>query len=198
MVAPGLKIAPELIEGLEEALEKGIVCSNYIDPEQTWETLKNFKGGTALFSQPTTPIKCGGAPQKIMYMAEEHFKNSGVRDKTNIVYALPSSAIFGVKKIANTLMGVIKRKDINVRFFHKLIEIDVENKIAYYEIGKKVSANKTVVLLDGDKASVDNDIHINYKDVKVTKKGDLYGIHFDMMHLAPPQSAPDFIRNHHL
>ena len=195
VVAPGLKIAPELIEGLEEALEKGIVCSNYIDPEQTWETLKNFKGGTALFSQPTTPIKCGGAPQKIMYMAEEHFKNSGVRDKTNIVYALPSSAIFGVKKIANTLMGVIKRKDINVRFFHKLIEIDVENKIAYYEIGKKVSANKTVVLLDGDKASVDNDIHINYKDVKVTKKGDLYGIHFDMMHLAPPQSAPDFIRN---
>ena len=48
-----------MIKGLPEALEKGVACSNYIDPEHTWETIKNFKGGNALFTQPTTPIKCG-------------------------------------------------------------------------------------------------------------------------------------------
>ena len=195
VVVPGLKMAPEMVEGLAEAMEKGVVCSNYTDPKHTWETLKNFKGGTALFTQPTTPIKCGGAPQKIMYLADEHFRNSGVRDKTKIVFALPSGAIFGVKIVADTLMDVIDRKDINVRFFHKLVKVDGDNKIAWYEIDKDLTAGGCVTLADGDESSLDKEIQYNYKDVKVTKKGNRYGIHFDMMHLAPPQSAPDFIMN---
>lgn len=195
VVVPGLKIAPELVEGLPEAIEKGIVCSNYINPEHTWETLQNFKGGTALFTQPTTPIKCGGAPQKIMYLAEDYFRKSGVRNKTEVVFALPSASIFGVKIIADTLMNVVDRKDINVRFFHKLVKVDANQKIAWYEIDKDLSAGGCVTLADGDEASLDKDIQYNYKDVKVIKDGERYGIHFDMMHLAPPQCAPDFIRN---
>lgn len=195
VVVPGLIMASEMVEGLPEAMEKGIVCSNYTDPDHTWETLKNFKGGTALFTQPTTPIKCGGAPQKIMYLAEEHFKNSGVRDKTDIVFALPGGSIFGVKIIADTLMDVIDRKDINIRFFHKLVKIDTDKKIAWYEIDKDLTSGGCVTLADGDEASLDKDIQYNYKDVKVTREGDRYGIHFDMLHLAPPQSAPDFIKN---
>jgi len=81
-------MAPELVEGLQEAMDKGVVCSNYTNPKHTWETLQKFKGGTALFTQPATPIKCGGAPQKIMYLADEHFRKTGVRNKTDIVFAL--------------------------------------------------------------------------------------------------------------
>ena len=195
VVAPGIKIAPELVEGLQEAMDKGIVCSNYTNPKHTWETLKNFKGGTALFTQPATPIKCGGAPQKIMYLAEEHFKKEGIRDKTDVVFALPSGSIFGVKIIADTLMEVVDKKDINVRFFHKLVKVDADKKIAWYEIEKDLTGGGCVTISDGDLESLDKEIQYNYKDVKVTKEGDRYGIHFDMMHLAPPQSAPDFIRN---
>lgn len=195
VVAPGLKIAPELVEGLQEAMDKGVVCSNYTNPEHTWETLKNFEGGTALFAQPATPIKCAGAPQKIMYLADDYFRKSGVRGKTNIVFALPAAVIFGVKIIADTLMDVIDRKDINVRFFHKLVKVDADKKIAWFEIVKDITAGGCVTLADGDESQLDRDIQYNYKDVKVTKDGNLYGIHFDMMHLAPPQSAPDFIRN---
>jgi len=195
VVVPGLKIAPELVEGLTEAMEKGVVCSNYTDPNHTWETLKNFNGGTALFTQPTTPIKCGGAPQKIMYLADDYFRKTGVRKKSDIVFALPSGSIFGVKIIADTLMNVVDRKDINVRFFHKLVKVDADKKIAWYEIDKDLTAGGCVTIADGDVASLDRDIQYNYKDVKVTREGDRFGIHFDMMHLAPPQCAPDFIRN---
>lgn len=195
VVVPGLKIAPELVEGLPEAMDKGVVCSNYTNPEHTWKTLQNFKGGTALFTQPTTPIKCGGAPQKIMYLADDYFRKAGVRSKTDVVFALPSGAIFGVKIIADTLMNVVDRKDINVRFFHKLVKVDADKKIAWYEIDKDLSAGGCVTIADGDEASLDKDIQYNYKDVKVTREGDRYGVHFDMMHLAPPQCAPDFIRN---
>ena len=54
-----------LIEGLTEAIDKGVVCSNYTDPKHTWEVIKNFKGGNAVFTQPATPIKCGGAVSKM-------------------------------------------------------------------------------------------------------------------------------------
>ena len=107
VVAPGLKMDPGLIEGLTEALDKDVVCSNYTDPIHTWNVLKNFKGGNAIFTQPTTPIKCGGAPQKICYLAADHFRKEGILDKTNVVFATPGTVIFGVPVIAKTLMKVI-------------------------------------------------------------------------------------------
>ncbi len=147
VVCPGLRMAPELVEGLGEAMEKGVVCSNYTDPDHTWQTLKNFKGGTALFVMPTTPIKCGGAPQKIMYLADDHFRKTGVRDKTDILFAIPGGVIFAVKPIAATLMTVVDRKDINVRFFHNLVKVDPQEKIAWFEIAKDLSAGGCVVIV---------------------------------------------------
>ena len=194
VVCPGLKIAPEMIEGLQEAMDKGVVCSNYTNPKHTWEVLQNFKGGTALFTQPATPIKCGGAPQKIMYLADDHFRKAGIREKTDMVFALPSGVIFGVELIADTLMEVVDRKDINVRFFHTLVMVDADKKIAWYKLEKDIKSGGCITIAGGDEKSLDTDIQYNYKDVKVTKEGDLFGIHFDMMHLAPPQCAPDFIK----
>ncbi len=195
VVAPGLVMAPELVKGLTEAMDKGVVCSNYTDPKHTWEVLKNFKGGTALFTQPTTPIKCGGAPQKIMYLAEDHFVKSGVRKKTNVVFATPGSVIFGVKPIAKTLMEVIDRKDINIRFHHKLVEVDGEKQIAWYELAKDVEAGGYVVMSgDNEGKKLDESIQYNYKKVDAIKENGRFGIKFDMMHLAPPQAAPKFIK----
>jgi len=195
VVCPGLRMAPELVEGLTEAMDKGVVCSNYTNPQHTWEVLKNFKGGTALFTMPTTPIKCGGAPQKIMYLADEHFRKSGVRKKTDILFAIPGGVIFAVKPIADTLMTVVDKKDINVRFFHKLVKVDGDKKIAWYEIDKDLSAGGCVIMSNDESKTLDKDIQYNYKDVKTTVDGNRFGIHYDMLHLAPPQASPKFIAN---
>jgi len=45
-----------------------------------------FKGGNAIFTCPKLPIKCGGAPQKILYLSEETFRKNGVRDSTKVRY----------------------------------------------------------------------------------------------------------------
>lgn len=195
IVSPGIRIANELVEGLPEAIDKGVVCSNYTDPKHTAKVLRNFKGGTALFTQPATPIKCGGAPQKIMYLAEEFFKKSNVRHKTKVVFATPGSVIFGVKPIAKTLMEVIKRKDINVRYHHKLVKVDGENKIAWFEVTKDLSAGGCTIMEDKTVKIDDDSINFNNKDIEVVQKDNLFGIHFDMLHLAPPQAAPDLIKN---
>ncbi|MBT8185957.1 MAG: NAD(P)/FAD-dependent oxidoreductase [Eudoraea sp.] len=197
VVAPGIAYDYSSVPGLGEAMDKGVVCSNYTDPEHTWNVLKNFKGGTALFTQPATPIKCGGAPQKIMYLAESYFRKSGVRKKTNVVFATNGTIIFGIKKIADTLMKVVDRKDINLRFYHKLVAIDAKKQIAWYELGKEIKDGGCVVYSEDqpDDLELDDTFQYNYKDVKVTIDGDRYGIHYDMLHTAPPSVAPKFIKN---
>ncbi len=176
VVCPGIKIDPSLVKGLPEAIDKGVVCSNYTNPQFTWDVLSNFKGGTALFTQPTTPIKCGGAPQKIMYLADDAFKRSGVRNKTNIVFATPGTVIFGVKEIAKTLMEVVDRKNIQLSFGYQLVEVDGKEQIAWYEMADH------------------ENYHNKNENITVIEDGKRKGIKFDMMHLAPPQSAPDFIK----
>ncbi|HSR39517.1 MAG TPA: FAD/NAD(P)-binding oxidoreductase, partial [Phnomibacter sp.] len=74
VISAGIQMDLDALPGLREALQTDSVCSNYLDPEKTFEVLKKFKGGNAVFTQPATPIRCGGAPQKIMYLAEEYFK----------------------------------------------------------------------------------------------------------------------------
>ncbi len=195
VVAPGLAYDFSLVPGLGEAIDKGVVCSNYTDPKHTWNVVKNFKGGTALFTQPTTPIKCGGAPQKIMYLAENHFRKSGVKKKTDIVFATGGTVIFGVKEVAKTLMEVVDRKDINLRFHHKLVAVDGDKQIAWYELGKDITAGGCVVMSGEDtEKHLDETFQYNYKDVKVTVDGNRYGIHYDMLHTAPPSVAPKFIK----
>ncbi len=179
VVSPGLAMEPSMIEGLEEALDKGVVCSNYTNPKHTWEVIKNFKGGNAIFTQPTTPIKCGGAPQKIAYLASDYFRKKGILDKTNVVFATPGSVIFGVKPIADTLNKVIARYGIHFKPFYAPVKVDSENKIVTF---KFVGDNE-------------NQCVINEGGLKEKRTGDHFiEMPFDMLHLAPPQAAPKFVR----
>jgi hypothetical protein len=76
VVALGIQTDFERIKGLTEALLTPGVCSNYSSStvEKTWTDLQQFKGGNAIFTFPNTPVKCAGAPQKIMYLADDHFR----------------------------------------------------------------------------------------------------------------------------
>ena len=135
VVTAGIHIKWDAIKGLEEALGKNGVSSNYsVDyVEDTWKNIQNFKGGTALFTQPSSPVKCAGAPQKIMYLADDYFNQSGVRDKSEVKFFSGLGNIFAVEKYANTLEKVIERKGIETNFLMELIEIDGPNKVATFE-----------------------------------------------------------------
>ena len=58
VVCPGIQLDWNKIKGLKETLGKNNVSSNYSfqHAPYTWEMIENFKGGTAVFTNPTTPI----------------------------------------------------------------------------------------------------------------------------------------------
>ncbi|RKO87840.1 hypothetical protein BDK51DRAFT_22515, partial [Blyttiomyces helicus] len=116
VVAPGIHIDWDAIEGLEDALQSGAVSSNYsaTSVEKTARLLKEFKGGNAIFTQPNTPIKCAGAPQKIAYLAEEIFRENGVRAASNVQFHSGLGKIFGVDKYAAELTKVAQSRNVSV------------------------------------------------------------------------------------
>lgn len=136
VVCPGLQIDWDKIKGLPEALGKNGVCSNYAYDQApvTWENIRNFKGGNAVFTFPPPPIKCAGAPQKIMYLAEDYFRKHGVRDKTKVVYYCATPTIFSAPKYAAALMEqVVGPRGIEVLFKHSLVEIRADAKEAVFK-----------------------------------------------------------------
>lgn len=179
--APGLVMNYGAMEGVEEALKHPEVGSNYTDPEKVWKILQNFKGGNALFIQPAGAIKCGGAPQKIMYLAEEHFQKAGVRDKTSVIFGTPGSVIFGVEPFKTTMQGVIKKKNIHLKTFMTPVKIDPDAKKVFFSYNSEAAGQA--------KPELDASIGMELEE------DGLVSIPYDMLHVAPPQKAPDFIAN---
>jgi sulfide:quinone oxidoreductase len=165
VVCPGLQLDWDKVKGLKETLGKNNVCSNYSveHVEYTWTTIQSMQSGNALFTQPPMPVKCAGAPQKIMYLAADRFRKKSILDKFNIEFCTATPGMFGVPFFAKALMKVVADYGIKTNFQTNLVAIDGNKKTATFEV------------MEGDKKS------------EVTKP-------FDMIHVTPPQSAPDFIK----
>lgn len=135
ILAPGIQINWDSIKGLKAAMGKGGVCSNYSAKtvKTTWQAIQNFSSGPAIFTYPNTPIKCGGAPQKIMYLAEHYFRQHGKRTNAEVRFASAGGAIFGVKKYADALSKIVLDRGIETSFGHNLVEIRGDERIAVFE-----------------------------------------------------------------
>jgi sulfide:quinone oxidoreductase len=148
VVAAGIQLDWHKIKGLDGQVGQHGICSNYSysTVESTWENIRSFRGGTALFTQPGTPIKCGGAPQKICYLAEDYFRRHSVRDQSKVIFLTATPGIFAVKKYAEALRQVISRKNIEARYQHDLVEVRPEQREAVFQ--NLANGEKVVIAYD--------------------------------------------------
>ncbi|XP_070178657.1 sulfide:quinone oxidoreductase, mitochondrial-like [Littorina saxatilis] len=137
VVAAGLQLNYDQVKGLTEALQSDPqVCSNY-DPKyvtKTFPALEAIQSGNAIFTFPNTPVKCGGAAQKIVYLGEEIFRNKGTRDKIDVLYNTSQSVIFGVEKYAATLRNIVQQRHIKVNYRHNLVEVKPDSREAVFQL----------------------------------------------------------------
>lgn len=167
VVAPGLKLNWGAIEGLSETLGKNGVTSNYLFDmaPYTWELISSMKHGRALFTQPPMPIKCAGAPQKAMYLACDAWKRRGVLNNIDVEFHNAGGALFGVSEYVPALMKYIENYNINLCFSENLVAVEGDTKTAHFDVTDP-TGNVT----------------------RQTRE-------FDMIHVCPPQTAHDFMKN---
>lgn len=134
VVATGLVCNWSAIPGLADSLGTKGVCSNYSyqHVDYTWETIKNFEGGKALFTHPAGAVKCGGAPQKIMWLAEDWWRREGARSKMDLQFYIALPNLFAVEKYRKTLENEVARRDIRCSFEKNLLSIDADKKEAVF------------------------------------------------------------------
>ncbi len=166
VVCPGLKLDWEAVEGLEETLGRNGVTSNYRYDlaPYTWQLVQELKEGRALFTQPPMPIKCAGAPQKAMYLSGDAWFRNGALKDIDIQFMNAGGVLFGVKDYVPALEKYVEKYGATLNFFHNLTAVDGSAKTATFKVAKPDADAETVT------------------------------ISFDMMHVCPPQVAPDFIR----
>ena len=160
IVAPGIRLAWEKIEGLEATLGQNGVTSNYradLAP-YTWELVQGLKAGRAIFTQPPMPIKCAGAPQKSMYLACDHWRRWGVLGDIEVEFRNAGPVLFGVADYVPALMSYVEKYAIQLQLGNNLVAVDGRAQVAVFQ----------------------------------TAEGEV-SRSFDMMHVVPPQVAPQFL-----
>ena len=168
VVSPGLRLDWDGIDGLRETLGKNGVTSNYLFDmaPYTWELVQALKPGSrALFTQPPMPIKCAGAPQKAMYLACDAWRRRGVLSEIDVNFHNTGGALFGVKEYVPALMKYVEKYAAHLHFNERLISVDGPAQTATFEV-------------TGSDGTVDTRTD-----------------QFDMIHVCPPQTALNFIKD---
>ncbi len=195
VVATGLSYHYEWIEGLsKEDIGKNGISSVYLnDPEKgtadggsiTWKWFNDLKSAAkkgkprVICTQPATPIKCGGAPQKILYLSDDYLKQDGL--SADFTFATNGGKLFGVPEVNKTLVEEVQPRYGNItnKFAHNLVAIDVDNRVATFEHAYEI------------KGEYDEDL----EEYTMIKQRERVEMPYDFIHIVPPMSAPDAVVN---
>jgi len=201
IIATGMQLDFERFEGLEEAgraysagdnsrLLKALgddgVCSIYTaeGAAKTWEQMqkyvekaKNAKDGKKVqfvFTHPSTPIKCGGAPKKIMYLTNARLKEAGARDNAELTFYPNGGAMFGVPEYHDAIHGQFVREGFKWHYRHNLVAVEKENKIAVFDAKWQEKGPYDPIM----------------KDFEVISKHERKRVPYDFLHITPHAIAP--------
>ncbi|MCW8837768.1 MAG: NAD(P)/FAD-dependent oxidoreductase [Thiovulaceae bacterium] len=202
IVATGVQLDWESIEGLEEVgrgystgdnskllkhLEGSGVCSIYTaeGATKTWEEMQKYiaqaKSGKKtkfVFTHPATPIKCGGAPKKIMYLTNSRLKEADARENAELTFYPNGGAMFGVPEYHDAILEQFKREDFKWHYRHNLVGVELKNKIAVFDSKWQEKGEWDPVL----------------KEYEVIAKHERIKVPYDFLHISPPMVAPREVR----
>ncbi len=156
--------------------------------EATWAGIeeliakaKKWKKGEpklqAVFTHPNTPIKCGGAPKKIMYLTHAQLEKAGCRDAVELTFYPNGGKMFGVPEYHEAIVNQFKTRGFKWNYKHNLIAIDKEAKMATF------NHHWT------EKGAWDEDL----EEYGVELKSKEVQVKYDFIHVTPPMKAPDVV-----
>lgn len=126
VVCPGLQYDWDAVPGMADAVHSASGASHYefeLAPK-AWSLLSGLTSGTAVFTMPSGPIKCGGAAQKPLYLACDYWREQGVLDQIRVVMIQPYPTVFGVPEIDRELDRKIAEYGIELWTNKEVIAVD--------------------------------------------------------------------------
>jgi sulfide:quinone oxidoreductase len=149
---PGAQVAT-LVDGTELSYDQAILATGTTPrPEETagllgpeWrrsihefytlegaealgEALERFDGGRFVVHVAEMPIKCPVAPLEMLFLADAHFRERGMRDRVELVYATPLDGAFTTAVAAERLGALLEERGIAIEPDFVIERVDAEEK----------------------------------------------------------------------
>jgi len=203
VVAAGLKLDYARIQGLgiegtitstgahdnvSKVIGKNGIASIYFQDgsRDTWKEMQKFiadaKSGKkvkGIFTHPNTPIKCGGAPKKIMYLTDARLREAGARENAELTFYPNGSKMFGVQEYHDAIVNQFEARDMKWNYRHNLIGVDPKEKVATFTRHWK------------EKGAWDDDL----EEYSIVMRAETVKKEFDFLHITPPMKAAEEIAN---
>jgi len=203
VIAAGLKLDYASIEGLgiegtitstgahenvSKVVGKNGITSIYFQDgsKDTWTQMQKFiadaKSGKkvkGVFTHPNTPIKCGGAPKKIMYLTDARLREAGARDNAELTFYPNGDKMFGVKEYHDAIVNQFEARNMKWNYRHNLIGVDPVKKVATFNRHWK------------EKGPWDEDL----EEYSIVMNSETVEKEFDFLHITPPMKAAEEIAN---
>jgi len=207
VVATGIAYDYERIEGMSaDLVGKNGISSVYLndpvagtakggvataqwfkDMRKAAEAASPEKPIKVICTQPDTPIKCGGAPQKILYLSDDNLRGNGpdggadVSKNAQFSFCKKGTTLFGVPSYNKTLVEEVTPMYGNItdKWNHVLRKIDPERKIAYFEHKYQT------------KGEYDPDL----EEYDMIDHNEVVELEYDFIHIVPPMKPVDAVAN---
>ena len=136
VIATGARLQPEETEGLTGPgwNERAFTFYTPGGADQLHRALESFDGGRVVVNLIDMPIKCPVAPLEFAFLADAYFRECGIRNRVELVYATPLDGAFTKPVASKHLAGLLTEKDIELVTEFNAGEVDgVGGKLSSYD-----------------------------------------------------------------
>ncbi|MBF8223150.1 FAD-dependent oxidoreductase [Halomonas sp. 328] len=187
VVATGLQLNYHLIEGMSpELVGSHGIGSVYASIDAASRTNRAIEawiaqgGGRGLFTAAPTPVKCAGAPLKMTFTTLSRLEVTGQRDAFQVDYMAPGNALFSQPWVNDFVKQRFDEQGVNRYHQYRLSAIDPGARQA------------TFTRVDREAQFTS---HHELREEEFRRpEGLTEVIDYDFIHVVPPMSAPDFVK----
>jgi sulfide:quinone oxidoreductase len=131
IVATGAALIPEDTEGLTGELWQKDIFDFYTfrGAVALASALKTWQGGKLVVNIADVPIKGPAAPLEFLFMADDFFKQRGMRSKVSLHLVTPLPDAFISARVTAELSGLLASKQIAVTTDFRVARVDNERKV---------------------------------------------------------------------
>jgi sulfide:quinone oxidoreductase len=137
VIATGTSPRPDQVPGMaEEGWHRDVFDFFTLEGATALrEKLRSWEGGRLVVHITEMPIKCPVAPLEFTFLADDHFRRRGMRDRVEIVYVTPLDGAFTKPIAAAHLGGMLTERKVHVEtdFMIERVDNDAHSIVSYDE-----------------------------------------------------------------
>ncbi|WFE69363.1 FAD/NAD(P)-binding oxidoreductase [Thiomicrospira sp. R3] len=138
VVANGVEYHYDGIEGMDiEAIGQNGLASVYQSPDaaaKSWDAIKAYsqQGGEGIFTLPSTPIRCAGAPLKMALLTLDRMRQNGGFERSNTYFHSAINGLFGIAFHNQFVMDEFTKNNMAVNLRSELTSVDISARKATF------------------------------------------------------------------